>query len=163
MIASGLSKASSVEVGFLEDATYPDGTPVAMIAAIQEFGAPKVGIPPRPYFRGMIAKHQAEWPKAISDLLKDNSYDATKTLGQVGAGIAGELQQSIVDTYSPELSPVTLMLRKMQADDPDLVISGRVVGEAAERVAAGESSEGVSTKPLVASGHMLNSVNFKVE
>lgn len=31
--------ASQVKVGFLEGATYPDGTPVAYVAAINEFGA----------------------------------------------------------------------------------------------------------------------------
>lgn len=34
-----LSTASRVMVGFFENATYPDGTPVAMVAAVQEYGA----------------------------------------------------------------------------------------------------------------------------
>ena len=38
-IASKLEKASTLNVGFLEGADYPDGTPVASIAAIQEWGA----------------------------------------------------------------------------------------------------------------------------
>ena len=54
-IARGLDKAAKVRIGFLENATYPDGKPVAMIAAIQEFGAPARNIPPRPFFRQMIA------------------------------------------------------------------------------------------------------------
>ncbi|MFT8655942.1 MAG: hypothetical protein ABF785_04530 [Acetobacter papayae] len=33
-----LGQGAHVRVGFLEDATYPDGTPVAYIASIQEFG-----------------------------------------------------------------------------------------------------------------------------
>jgi hypothetical protein len=37
-IADKLAKASKVNVGFLEDATYPDGTPIAYIAAVNEFG-----------------------------------------------------------------------------------------------------------------------------
>lgn len=160
-MAEGLSKASSVEVGFLENATYPDGTSVAMVAALDEFGHGNT--PARPYFRSMIAKHKGEWPKAIGDLLKDNAYDAAKTLAQVGAGVKGQLQQSIVDTTSPPLSKVTLMLRKMKAEYPDLVVSGKTVGEAAARVAAGESTDGVSTKPLVESGHLLNSADFRVE
>jgi len=43
-IADKLRDGGSVRVGFLENATYPDGKPVAMIAAIQEFGAPAAGI-----------------------------------------------------------------------------------------------------------------------
>lgn len=37
-IAEKAGKANTVRVGFLEGATYPDGTPVAQIAAIQEYG-----------------------------------------------------------------------------------------------------------------------------
>ena len=84
-------------------------------------------------------------------------------LARVGAEITGELQQSIVDMNAPPLSAVTLMLRKMKAEDPDLVVTGRTVGEAAARVAAGEVATGVSTKPLVESGNLLNSVDFRVE
>jgi hypothetical protein len=62
----------------------------------------------------------------------------------------------------PPLSPVTLMLRKMFGNSPEL-IRGRDVGEAARRVAAGESSDGVSTKPLVWTGHLLNSVEYEVK
>lgn len=162
-IAKGLSKAASVDVGFLEGATYADGKSVAEIAAIQEFGAPRASIPPRPFFRTMIAEKSGEWPEAVGDLLIANEYDAAKTLGQTGAAIKGQLQQSIVDTYSPALSPITLMLRKMKAEDPDLVVTGTIVGEAARRVASGESTEGVSTKPLVETGHMLDSVDFEVK
>jgi hypothetical protein len=162
-IAKGLSSAKTVQVGFLPDAVYDNGTFVATIAAIQEFGAPKAGIPPRPFFRAMINDHSGEWPGAVKDQLKETDYDAAKTLTHVGAGIAGQLQQSIADTSSPPLSQTTLMLRKMKADDPDLVVTGKTVGEAAAKVAAGESAAGVSTKPLVESGHLLASVDYVVK
>lgn len=162
-IAKNVSKASEVDVGFLEGSTYPDGKSVPEIAVYQEFGAPKAGIPPRPFFRTMIEAKSPEWPEAVGDLLVANKYDAAKTLGQTGAAIKGQLQQSIIDTYAPPLSPITLMLRKMRAEDPDLVVTGATVGEAARRVAAGESTDGVSTKPLVDSGVMLNAVDFEVK
>lgn len=162
-IAQKVSKASEVNVGFLADATYPDGTNVATVAAVQEFGAPKVGIPPRPFFRSMIEAKSPEWPAAVGDLLVANDYDGAKTLGQTGAAIKGQLQQSIVDTFNPPLSQVTLMLRKMRAEDPDLVVTGKTVGEAARRVKAGDTADGVSTKPLVDSGHLLASVSYEVK
>lgn len=37
-IAEKVGKAKTVNVGFLEGATYPDGTPVALIAATNEYG-----------------------------------------------------------------------------------------------------------------------------
>jgi len=111
-IARNLSKASSVKVGFLEGATYSDGTSVAMIAAIQDFGAPSVGIPPRPFFRNMIAAKKGEWPKAMADLAKAHNYDGEVVLKLMGEGIAGQLRQSIVDTNEPPNAPSTLRGKK---------------------------------------------------
>ena len=131
-ITAMVNNASEVRVGCLSEATYPDGTPVAMIAAIQDFGAPAAGIPPRPFFRNMIAKKSPEWPKAIRDLLKANQYDALRTLQQSGEAIAGQLRQSIVDTNDPPLAPATIRRKGF-------------------------------SKPLVDTGHMLNSVNYQVK
>jgi hypothetical protein len=69
-MAERVSRKASLNVGFLEGATYPDGTPVAQIAAINEFGATGAGrgnsvtIPARPAFRTMIAKKACPWRPA---------------------------------------------------------------------------------------------------
>lgn len=83
--------------------------PVALIAAIQEYGAPARNIPPRPFFRGMIAAKSGEWPEAVATTLKAADYDAAKALAQVGAAIAGQLQQAII-SYSagPPLKDATI-------------------------------------------------------
>jgi hypothetical protein len=107
-IAAALGNKSSVRVGFLENATYPDGTPVALVALIQDSGAPNAGIPPRPFFRNMIASKSPEWPQAIFDLLKSTNYDTQQTLMLVGDAIKGQLQQSIRDTNAPPLKPATI-------------------------------------------------------
>lgn len=86
-----------VRVGFLENAKYPDGTQVALIAAIQDFGAPSRNIPPRPFFRNMVKDKSPEWSKAIANLLKANNYDARKTLDQTGQAIVGQLKDSIIE------------------------------------------------------------------
>lgn len=98
----------TVRVGFLEGSTYPDGTSVPMVAAIQEFGAPKAGIPPRPFFRSMIAAKKGEWGEAVGKLLADNGYDAQKALGLAGQGIKGQLQRSINETNAPPLAQATI-------------------------------------------------------
>jgi hypothetical protein len=118
-----MSNASSVKVGFLAEAKYPDGTPVAMIAAIQDYGAPSVGIPPRPFFRNMVAARKGEWPDAIRALLKANGYDALRTLQQTGEAIAGQLRQSIIDTNEPPLAESTI--RRKGFDKP-LVDTGHM-------------------------------------
>ena len=107
-IARGIQRPTTLRSGFLEKAKYPDGKPVAMIAAIQDFGAPAAGIPPRPFFRNMIAKHKDEWPAGIARALKDNDYDVRKALDIAGAAIGGQLRQSILDTNAPPLKPATI-------------------------------------------------------
>ena len=107
-IAEKLKRGGTVRVGFLEGATYPDGTSVALIAAINEFGAPSRGQPPRPFFRNMIAAKSGEWPAAIAGLLVKNDYDVDLTLVQTGAVIAGQLRQSIVDLVDPPLKQSTI-------------------------------------------------------
>ncbi len=80
-------------------------------------------------------------------------------LGQV---MHDQLQQSIRDIVAPPLSKVTLMLRKMKKKNPKLIVTRATVGEAARRVAAGQSVTGVSTKPEIETAVMLNSVSFTV-
>jgi hypothetical protein len=163
VIADHIGSAKAVRIGFLEGATYPDGKPVAMIAAIQEYGAPSRGIPSRPFFRNMISAKKGEWPAAVAGALKDNGLDANAALHQVGQGVSGQLRQSIVDTNSPALSPITVMLRGMRSNNPGLVVTGRTVGEAAQRVAQGKTNYGASTKPLIDSGDLLNAVDYEVK
>lgn len=162
-IAQSVTKPATLQVGFLEGATYPDGKSVAMIAAIQNFGAPSRGIPPRPFFSNMVKDKSPEWPEALGKVLVAKNYDAAAALELMGHGIKGQLQESIVDTLEPPLSPITVMLRGMRSNNPDLKVSGATVGEAAKRVADGKTNYGASTKPLVDSGDMLNAVDSTVK
>ncbi len=174
-IAGRMANAKVVNVGFKEGATEagggakasgvePDGTSIPMIAAIQEFGAPRAGIPPRPFFRNMIAAKKGEWPQAIADLLVANDFDARATLTQTGERVAFELKQSITDTNDPPLSPVTVMLRSMRRENPNLVVNASTVVEARRRVAAGKKPRAnTSTKPLIDIGTMQQQVGFFVE
>ena len=165
-IAKNLQSKSTLEVGWPSGATYPEnqgGTPVAAVAAIQEFGAPAKGIPPRPFFRPVIAKKSGEWGEELAGYLAKTDYNSAQSLATLGeADIKPDLQESIVSVNSPALSPVTLMLRKMKSENQGLVVTGKAVGEAAARVAAGESTDGVSTKPLIETSVMLNGIKVMV-
>lgn len=131
-MAKKLGDGGSLRVGFLEGATYPDGTSVALVAAVNEFGRPDRNQPPRPAFRTMIAEKQKDWPRALGAVAKNNDYDIDKTLGQMGEGIKGQLQESIRQLDSPPLSPVTVARKGFE-------------------------------KPLVDTGHMMNSVDYEVD
>jgi hypothetical protein len=163
-IAANLAKASTVDVGFMAGSTEPDGTSTPMVAAIQEYGAPKASIPPRPFFRTMITKESSAWPGMLGKALKANDYDSAKALDLMGQNIQEELQQSIADLMSPALSPITVMLRGMRSKGgPNFKVTGKTVGEAARRVADGKTNYGASTKPLVDSGTMLRSPTHLVK
>jgi hypothetical protein len=120
-IADRLSKARSVRVGFLDDARYPDGTPVAEVAAINEFGNPSKGQPPRPFFRDMIRERGKDWPEGIARALKDADYDAEAALDVTGAAIKGQLQQQISSYVGPPLKESTV---KRKGFDKQLVDTG---------------------------------------
>lgn len=105
-ISTSVSKGALLKVGFLSGATYPDGTSVAMVAAIQNYGSGT--IPPRPFFSNMVAAKSKEWPGAIAGLLVANDYDAEKTLQITGQAISGQLKQAIRDTSAPPLAPSTI-------------------------------------------------------
>lgn len=142
-IAGQVGEGKMLRVGFLEDATYPGGTvvnqagksvkqsevSVATVAASQEFGTSR--IPPRPFFRSMIADKKASWPDAMALQLKKNDYDVDKTLQVVGLGIKGQLQQSIIDTNAPPLAQSTIDRKGFE-------------------------------KPLIDTGHMINSVDYEI-
>lgn len=127
-----LGEGGILRVGFLEDATYPDGTPVAYIAAVNEFGNPSTGQPPRPFFRNMIATQSPGWGVKLEKVLKATDYDVQRSLGLMGEVIKDELQDSIREFESPGLAPATI------------------------------AAKGFS-KPLVDTGHMLNSVDYDVK
>ncbi len=105
-IARKINSNKSLRVGFLEGSTYPDGTSVPFVAAMNEFGHGNV--PPRPFFRGMVQRKSPEWPAAIAGLLKSTGMDVDKTLQLTGMAIQGQLVQSINDLVSPPLAQSTI-------------------------------------------------------
>lgn len=134
-LAKKVANGGAVRVGFLEGATYPDGTPVAEIAAIQNYGAPAANIPARPFFTRMVNVESGGWGAKLARILEKNDYDGDKSLALMGQGIAGQLRQAIVDMNDPPLKPETIR-RKGGTE--------------------------TAAKPLVDTGHMLASVDSEV-
>jgi len=163
--AKKLGEGKTLRVGFLESIQYPDaaGTSVAQVAFWQEYGT--ATIPPRPFFRTMIAKKEASWGGVLAKNLKATSNDADAALKLVGSVIKDQLQTSIIEMDSPALSPITVMLRGMRRNNPSLVVTGATVGQAAARVAAGKTNYGASSTPLIDSGLMQSDrgVSFDIE
>lgn len=174
-IAEKVGKAHTVHVGFLEGATYPDGTPVAQIAAINEYGGTAtvpahdvtinrkitkdgdfaaggkfvkadkanfstthhveeytIKTPARPYFRGMIKKHKAEWGPDLGKIIKGADYDSGVALARLGKHVEEQLQESIRDFSDPGNAKSTIARKGFN-------------------------------KPLVETAHMQNSTGSEVQ
>lgn len=123
------------KVGWLESATYPDGTPVAYVATIHEFGAPSQGIPPRPFMRPAVQDHGQQW----LDLLRQGAARAAQggisgrdVLEMVVLRAAGDVARKIQAVTAPGLKDATVKRKGF-------------------------------AKPLVDTGQMIQSVTGKVE
>ena len=107
-MAQKLGRAQELSVGFMSGADYPDGTPVAMVAAIQNYGAPAMKIPARPFFSNMVKAKSPRWGESLGNVLKAQNYDAELALKAMGIGISGQLQNSIRETNDPALAAATI-------------------------------------------------------
>lgn len=159
-LARKVERGGTLRVGFLEGATYPDGTSVAMVAATQNYGAPGRGVPPRPFFSKMIADKSSGWAKSLKAVFRAANYDGRKALELFGEGVAGQLREAIVNMADPPLSPVTLLLHDRFPMNEGYTFAD--VLQARRDIAAGETPSGAHANPLIWSGHLLNSVDKEV-
>lgn len=103
----------SVSVGFLENATYPDGTPVAAVAFWNEFGTGT--IPPRPFFRTTISEKSGEWADKLGRAAKQYDYDTEKVLNFMGGQIQEDIQSSITGWTTPGNAASTIRQKGFDA------------------------------------------------
>jgi len=134
------------KVGWFESAKYPDGTPVAYVAAIQEFGYAAGGIPPRPMLRSTINEQSAAWIALVTSgakaIMAGNST-TQNVMEALGLLAAADVRKKISTITEPALKPGTIKARMRKRADKKTV--------------------GNLTKPLVDSGLMLATVNNTVE
>ena len=104
---AGRGGVSGVKVGFFSTARYEDGTPVAAVAAWNEFGTKN--IPERPFFRQAIAQME----DGIANIIKAG-IDPKKGIVDgrladvIGAYAQGEIQDSITSLKEPPNNPATI-------------------------------------------------------
>lgn len=125
-------------VGFFDTAHYTDGTPVAYVATIQEFGHGK--IPPRSFMRSTISEQREAWQTTLAQgarrVLADK-MTVDQMLEAFGMMAAGQIKEKIASIMAPGLSDVTIAARLRRNN--------------------------TSTKPLVDTGYLISSVDSKVE
>ena len=87
-------------VGFLHSETYADGTPVAYVAYLNEYGQHN---PPRPFLKRTFEKNVNKWTKLIQNVLKAKGLSKQSVkiaYNQVGIVAVGDVQKTI-KAWSP--------------------------------------------------------------
>ena len=132
-----------LQVGWLESAKYDDGTNVAGIMAIQEFGSRKNSIPARPFMRPAIADNQDKWRQLVTDGLVavfSGNADYKQVLTALGLTAEADIKNAIVNGQHAPLSPITIALRKHK--NMGVPIGGKFVGMVAGAIAEGKTGAG---------------------
>lgn len=118
------------KAGWFETSRYADGTPVAMVAAIHEFGALTRGgaaaalyqggegsggrsvyIPPRPFMRPTVAAKSTEWLALMgrgAAAVLQGAMTAHDAMEIVAMKAAGDIAKTISEIDSPPLAPSTI-------------------------------------------------------
>lgn len=163
---AGLSKSES-RVGWFPSAKYEDGTPVAGVMMVQEFGSGKQGIPPRPTARPTIAQGEATWPKlaaGASRAVLAGSLPPNGAVRVLAMEAEADWRRAIIKLTSPALSILTLLARKHRKSTGRKVSGAKQLGaiDKAGRESGPPDVSGVSTKPLNDSGLALSTLTHEV-
>ena len=103
---------ASVRVGVLENATYPDGTPVAMVAFWNEYGTRTS--PVRAFFRTTVSEQKKNWVLSVQNLMKMHN-DPKQVMGLIGVHMQEQIVQSINTWSDPPNSAYTIAKKGFDA------------------------------------------------
>lgn len=137
-------KKARLEVGFFDTAVYPSGVPVAYVASVHEFGWGP--IPARPFMRPAMASNRDTWTRNFLSEFKavvNGNVTTKQVMEQMGMKISGQIKEAIQSVTSPPLQDSTIEARLSKLAN------------------GGKGAQGTISKPLVATGLMLNSVDYK--
>lgn len=120
-LLDGLDTNLVGKVGWFETSKYEDGTPVAYVATIQEYGSPAQNIPPRPFMRPTIKARINYWreiaKRGAESLLKGGT-DMDKIFNQIGLAASGDIRKTITQITTPPLAASTIKSRIRRGLNP---------------------------------------------
>ena len=130
---AGKGGVKSVDVGIFSGAKYPDGTPVALVATVNEFGSEDGKIPERPAIRNANKSNEDNLVKIIKNNIDPETMVIDSvTAGRVGVAHESATKKSIVDLKDPPNAPATLKAKAPRANP--LVNSGTLVRSVTHKV-----------------------------
>jgi len=123
-----------IDVGWFEEARYPDGTPVAWIAMLNEYGYMTTGKyqgyhPPRPFFRSFLKEYITNTILVSSNIAPKMAAVAEGRMTwaalhkYIGEQLVDWVKKKILETKSPPNTPLTISLKGF--NDP-LIETGRM-------------------------------------
>jgi hypothetical protein len=142
----------SGKVGWFPAAQYPDGTPVAGVAAVHELGSATQGIPPRAFFRPTAAEQANEWGRisaGYARMVMRGDIAPKAMFEGLCLAAEGAVRETITKLNSPPLAQATVDARKRRLAP-------------GTKVAKKPAVMGIE-KPLVDSGLMLATLTSQVE
>lgn len=173
-ILARVSSAQAVRVGFLEDSTYSDGTSVPMVAAVQEFGG-SMNIPERT--QDLNFKQNERTGQVGNRFVKADKANFAQMV-TIPAHTVTVPPRPFFRTMLEQDAPGwgEAVAKTLKASDYDAAATLGKMGE----LIKGELQESIRTltspalaastirekgfeKPLIDSGHMLQSVDFEVK
>lgn len=124
------SKKARLTAGFYKDAKYEDGTPVALVAAANNFGTLDSDgfIPPRPFFDDAIRENKDKWAENYGKALKKTDYDVERSSKLVGEQMRADIIDSINGWTEPPNAKSTVEEKGRDAPLKDTYHMMRSVG-----------------------------------
>ncbi|WP_281083908.1 hypothetical protein [Klebsiella quasivariicola] len=171
-IAKKLGKGDLLKVGFLEGATYPDGTPVALVAATQEFGG-EIEVPEHEqdiYFKqnknGTIGNKFVKKEKAnFSQTVTVPAHKVVipprpffrKMVWEKSKGWGALVNKSLRNANYDVEKAMSAVGEEIRGQ-----LQNSIRQLTAPPLAASTVRDKGFSKPLIDTGHMLNSVDYEV-
>lgn len=138
---------TQVRIGWFESAVYEGGQPVAGVAMVQEFGSPKMNVPPRSFFRTTAAEKQGEWAKTTEQLTRASAQGKIapdNVMEALSLAAEGHVRTTITQIMDPPLKQSTVDARKRRLAN------------------GGAGAKSSIEKPLVDRGILLNTLTSQV-
>lgn len=122
-LKSKVPTQSRLRVGFIDSATYPNGTNVATVAFWNEYGTDTA--PPRPFMRNTAAQNKDQWVAMVKALYQ--TQGAEKALLQLGEVIQGDISTSITSFNDPRNADYTIKKKGFNAPLRDTMLMARSI------------------------------------
>lgn len=136
---------ANLKVGFFQNSRYPDGTPVAYVAYLNEMG---IHNPRRPFMKRTLRRNLKKWIKGIRSSVKYGGLSRNSVLNayrKAGIVAVGDVKETIRSWKPGGNSPQTVRMK-------------------ARRGRSGRNTTAINPEQvLIDTGQMISSIAYEVE